>query len=135
MTALRWTLAASVAAMLMMAAATCLAQDAAAPALKVGDTWKWREIDLLTKNEVGRWGERIDRIGGGSWWLLQDGSKRAWWRGDAAKGARLEQFAVADDQPEKRGAQIGSADGGFAWRCRSAPRTPSSPTAGSSSTN
>jgi hypothetical protein len=116
MTALRWTLAASVAAMLTMAAATCLAQEAAAPALKVGDTWKWREIDLLTKNEVGRWSERIDRVGGGSWWMLQDGSKRSWWRGDAAKGARLEQFAVADDQPERRGAQVGSADGGFAWR-------------------
>ncbi len=116
MIALRWTFAASVAAMLTMAAAACLAQEAAAPALKAGDTWKWRETDLLTKNEAGRWSERIDRLGGGCCWLLQERSQRFWWRGDADKAVRLEPFAVADDQPDKRGAQVGSADGGFAWR-------------------
>lgn len=108
--------AAGVTLMLALAAAGSLAQEVPAPQLKAGDTWRWREVDLLTRNESGRWSDRVDRLDGASYWLLQDGSRRFWWRGDRARAVLLEQFAVAEGQPNRQGAAVGSADGGFAWR-------------------
>jgi hypothetical protein len=116
MTTLRWIFGAAVVTTLLLGAATALAQEVTAPQFKVGDTWRFREVDLLTRNEVSRYSERIHAIDGASFWLRLEGGKNHWWRGDVARAARLEQFAVAADQPQQRGAQIGSADGGFAWR-------------------
>jgi hypothetical protein len=105
------------AAVLLAAAATASAQDAPRPTYKVGDTWRYREMDLLTKNEVSRFTERIHALAGNDYWLALEGGKgHYWWRGDAAKAARLQQFDFTDGQPDQRGAQVGSADGGFAMR-------------------
>ena len=93
-----------------------LAQEATAPAYKVGDTWRWREHDLLTKNEVARYAERIRAVTGNDYWVAVDAGNRAGlWRGNLAKAARVEQFAPVAEI-EQRGAPIGSADGGFAMR-------------------
>ncbi len=143
MTTLRWTLTASAATMFVLATASALAQEAAAPAFKVGDTWRFREFDLLTKNETNAYVERVHAASNKEFWLAVESARgKHWWRGDSARAVRLEQLAHAADQPEQRGAAIGSADGGFAMRWpikvgddSTAARTPPSPTAGSSSTS
>ncbi len=112
--ALRLVLQVALATTTLMAAA--IAQEAA-PSLQPGDTWRFRETDLLTKNEVLRYTERVHAVAGGDFWLhVDNGRSRTWWQGDAERFVRLRQYAHADDQPDQRGKQIGSASGGFAKR-------------------
>jgi hypothetical protein len=101
----------------VLIAAVAIAQEGAAPAPRVGDSWKFKETDLLTKNEVQRYTEKLHAVGQGEYWTWGDnGRTRWWWRHDAAKATRLQMFEHAADAPEQRGKIIGTADGGFAKR-------------------
>ena len=52
-----------IAAALVLASAA-VAQEMPAPTFSVGDRWTFRETDLLTKNETGRWTETVTAEGG-----------------------------------------------------------------------
>ena len=110
--------AAMATAVLIAAAAVipAAAQDVA-PAPKVGDTWRFRETDLLTRNETRRYTDRLVAASPAEYWV-EGASERSrwWWRYDTARATRLQMFEHTADAPEQRGKLIGSADGGFAKR-------------------
>ena len=91
------------------------AQDMPAPTLAVGDSWSYRETDLLTRNETGQLTETVTAADAATYWIDARRAARTWWRGDAAKRLHSEQFAYADAAPDQRGNTISTNDGGCAY--------------------
>ncbi len=91
------------------------AQDMPAPTLAVGDSWTYRETDLLTKNETGQLTETVTATDAATYWIDARRAARTWWRGDAAKRLHSEQFAYSEGAPEQRGKSISTNDGGCAY--------------------
>lgn len=93
----------------------CQAQDMPAPTLAVGDSWVFREIDLLTRNETGQLTETVTAADAAAYWIDARRIARTWWRGDAAKNVHLEQLAYSEGAPEQRGKVIATNDAGCAY--------------------
>ena len=91
------------------------AQEMPLPAFNVGDTWSYREIDLLTKNETGRLTETVTSSDANDYVIDARRQARTWWRGDSAKRVHREQFAFADGAPGERGKVIATNDAGCAY--------------------
>ena len=91
------------------------AQEMPAPTLAVGDSWSYRETDLLTKNETGQLTETVTAADAATYWIDARRAARTWWRGDAAKRLHSEQFAHSEGAPDQRGKTIASNDAGCAY--------------------
>lgn len=105
-------LAAAAFALLATAAA---AQEIPAPTFVVGDTWSFRETDLLTKNETGQITETVVKADAAEYVIDARRKARTWWRGDAVKVVHREQFEFSEGGAEQRGRTIGSNDAGCAY--------------------
>ena len=91
------------------------AQEVPAPAFVVGDTWTFRETDLLTKNETGRLTETVVKADAAEYLIDARRKARTWWRADAVKHVYREQFEFSEGSPEQRGKTIASNDAGCAY--------------------
>lgn len=91
------------------------AQEMPAPTLAVGDSWIYRETDLLTKNETGQLTETVTAADAAAYWIDARRVARTWWRGDAVKRLHSEQFAHSEGAPDQRGKTISANDGGCAY--------------------
>lgn len=104
------------AALAALALAPCAqAQAMAAPSFAVGDSWSYRETDLLTKNETGQISETLTAIDASDYWIDSRRVARTWWRGDAQRRVHREQILYAEGAPEQRGKTVASNDGGCAY--------------------
>jgi hypothetical protein len=61
------------------------AQDMSAPSFVVGDTWSYRESDLLTKNETGQLNETVTAADAAEYWIDARRQTRTWWLAAAVK--------------------------------------------------
>ena len=93
----------------------CHAQDMPAPTLAVGDSWVFRETDLLTKNETGQLTETVTAADAATYGIDARRIARTWWRGDAVKRVNLEQFIYSEGAPEQRGKVISTNDAACAF--------------------
>ena len=91
------------------------AQEMAAPSFVVGDTWSYRETDLLTKTETGNVTETVVKTDGAEYWIDARRKTRTWWRGDAVKRVHREQFEFSEGGAEQRGKTIATNDAGCAY--------------------
>ena len=91
------------------------AQEMAAPSFVVGDTWSYRETDLLTKTETGNVTETVVKTDGAEYWIDARRKARTWWRGDAVKRVHREQFEFSEAGAEQRGKTIATNDAGCAY--------------------
>ncbi|HSI56708.1 MAG TPA: hypothetical protein VLA16_04075 [Ideonella sp.] len=96
-------------------AAAARAQEIPAPSLAVGDSWSYRETDLLTKNETGQLSETVTAADATEYWIDARRQARTWWRGDAVKHLHREQFTYAESAPDQRGKTIATNDAGCAY--------------------
>ena len=92
-----------------------LAQEMPAPSFAVGDRWTYRETDLLTKNEVGRWTETVTAADAAEYWIDSRRNARTTWRGDSVKRVHREQFLYDEAAPKQLGKTIASNDAGCAY--------------------
>jgi hypothetical protein len=92
-----------------------LAQEMPAPTFKVGDRWAFRETDLLTKSETGRWTETVTAVDPAEYWIDSLRSSRTIWRGDNAKRVHREQFLFDEAAPNQRGKTVATNDAGCAY--------------------
>lgn len=81
----------------------------------VGDSWSYREIDLLTRNETGKFTETVTAVTPTEYWIDARRNARTWWRGDAAKGLHRELLAYSEGAPDNRGKTLANNDGGCAY--------------------
>jgi hypothetical protein len=95
--------------------ASVFAQEMPAPSYAVGDRWAYRETDLLTKNETGRWTETVTAANATEYWIDSRRVQRTTWRGDSVKGLHREQFLFDEAAPEQRGKTIATNDAGCAY--------------------
>ena len=102
-------------AMLLIACATASAQEMQLPTFAIGDRWAYRETDLLTKNETGRWTETVTAIDAKDYWIDSRRTLQTTWRGDSTKAGHREQFLVDASAPDRRGKTITTNDGGCAY--------------------
>jgi hypothetical protein len=99
-----------------LAAGAAAAQDMPAPTFVVGDSWSYREVDLMTKNEIGQLTETVVKANAAEYWVDAARKKsRTWWRGAAVKRVHREQFEVSEAGAEQRGKTIGTNDAGCAY--------------------
>ena len=91
------------------------AQEMPAPSFAVGDRWTYRETDLLTKNEVGRWTETVTAADATEYWIDSRRTARTTWRGDSVKRIHREQFLFDEAAPKQLGKAIASNDAGCAY--------------------
>ena len=94
---------------------TAGAQEMAAPTFVVGDSWRYREIDLMTKNETGLITETVVKADATEYVIDARRNARTWWRGDAVKRVHREQFEFSEGGAEQRGKTIASNDAGCAY--------------------
>lgn len=90
-------------------------QDMPAPRLAVGDSWSYRETDLLTKNQTGQLSETVTAVDAAEYRIDARRQSRTTWRGDAAKAVHREQWLHDAAAPEQRGKTIATNDGGCAY--------------------
>ena len=102
-------------ALLLIACATASAQEMQLPTFAIGDRWAYRETDLLTKNETGRWTETVTAIDAKDYWIDSRRTLQTTWRGDSTKAVHREQFLVDASAPDRRGKTITTNDGGCAY--------------------
>lgn len=95
--------------------ATAGAQEMAAPTFVVGDSWSFREIDLLTKNETGQITETVVKADATEYVIDARRKARTWWRGDAVKRVHREQFEFSEGGADQRGKTIATNDAGCAY--------------------
>lgn len=100
---------------LVALSASAFAQEMPASIFTVGDRWAYRETDLLTKNETGRWTETVTAANATEYWIDSRRIQRTTWRGDSAKGVHREQFLFDEAAPEQRGKTIATNDAGCAY--------------------
>ena len=86
-----------------------------APTFVVGDSWSFRETDLLTKNETGQITETVVKADAAEYLIDARRKARTWRRGDAVKHVHREQFEFSEGGPEQRGKTIASNDAGCAY--------------------
>jgi len=91
------------------------AQEVPAPTFVVGDSWNFREIDLLTKNETGQISETVVKADATEYVIDARRKARTWWRGDAVKRVHREQFEFSEAGVEQRGKTIATNDAGCAY--------------------
>ncbi|MEO8527109.1 MAG: hypothetical protein ABI460_20435 [Caldimonas sp.] len=91
------------------------AQEMPAPSFVAGDSWSYRETDLLTKNESGNLIETVVKVDGAEYWIDARRKARTWWRGDAVKRVHREQFEFSEAGAEQRGKTIATNDAGCAY--------------------
>ncbi len=91
------------------------AQEMPAPTFAVGDTWSYRETDLLTKNETAQLSETVTAADATEYWIDARRQARTWWRGDAVKKLHREQFAFREGAPNQRDKSIATNDAGCAY--------------------
>ncbi len=96
-------------------AGTAFAQQMAAPTFVVGDTWTYRETDLMTKNETGHVTETVVKADATEYVIDARRKARTWWRGDAVKVVHREQFEFSEGGADQRGKTIASNDAGCAY--------------------
>ena len=94
---------------------SALAQEMPAPTFKVGDSWSYRETDLLTKNETGRLTETVTAVDPAEFWIDARRVARTIWRGDSRQRVLREQFAFEEAAPNQRGKIVATNDGGCAY--------------------
>jgi hypothetical protein len=94
---------------------TAGAQEMAAPTFVVGDSWSFREIDLMTKNETGLITETVVKADATEYVIDARRKARTWWRGDAVKRVYREQFEFSEGGADQRGKTIASNDAGCAY--------------------
>ncbi len=94
---------------------TAAAQEVPAPTLVVGDSWTYREIDLMTKNETGVISETVVKADAAEYVIDARRKARTWWRGDQVKHVHREQFEFSEAGAEQRGKTIASNDAGCAY--------------------
>ena len=104
-----------VAAALALLGAAASAQEIPAPTFVVGDSWSFRETDLLTKNETGQLTETVVKADAAEYLIDARRKARTWWRGDAVKHVHREQLEYSEAGPEQRGTAIASNDAGCAY--------------------
>ena len=109
--------ACSLAAALALLGPACAgAQEMAAPTIVVGDSWSYRESDLMTRNETGQVTETVVKADPAEYWIDAARRKsRTWWRGDAVKRIQREQFEFSEAGAEQRGKTIATNDAGCAY--------------------
>ncbi len=95
--------------------ACAFAQEMPAPSYAVGDRWAYRETDLLTKSEIGRWTETVTAADATEYWIDSRRTLRTTWRGDSAKRVHREQFLFDESAPNQRGKTISTNDAGCAY--------------------
>jgi|GEM_PF-2694060 len=95
--------------------AAASAQEMSLPTFALGDRWAFRETDLLTKNETGRWTETVTAIDAADYWIDSRRSVQTTWRGDTTKAVHREQFLVDAAAPNRRGKTITTNDAGCAY--------------------
>lgn len=100
---------------LALVAAAAAAQDMPAPNFVVGDSWTYRETDLMTKNEIAQITEVVVKADATEYLIDARRKARTWWRGDAAKRVHVEQFEFSEGGAEQRGKVIASNDAGCAY--------------------
>ena len=86
-----------------------------APVFAVGDSWSYRETDLMTKNETGQITETVVKADGAEYLIDARRKARTWWRGDAVKRVHREQFEFSEGGVEQRGKTIATNDAGCAY--------------------
>jgi hypothetical protein len=91
------------------------AQEMAAPVYALGDSWSFRETDLLTKNETGQLTETVVKADAAEYWIDARRKGRSWWRVDAAKRVAKEQFEFSEGGAEQRGKTMATNDAGCAY--------------------
>jgi hypothetical protein len=91
------------------------AQDMSAPVFAVGDSWSYRETDLMTKNETGQITETVVKADSTEYLIDARRKARTWWRGDAVKRVHREQFEFSEGGIEQRGKTIATNDAGCAY--------------------
>ena len=91
------------------------AQEMSAPTFAVGDRWTYRETDLLTKNEIGRWTETVTAVDAADYWIDSRRTARTTWRGDSVKRIHREQFLFDEAAPKQLGKTISTNDAGCAY--------------------
>jgi len=91
------------------------AQEVPAPTFVVGDSWTFREIDLMTKNETGQIIETVVKADAAEYVIDARRKARTWWRGDAVKRVHREQFEFSEAGAEQRGKTIATNDAGCAY--------------------
>ncbi|MCE9657386.1 MAG: DUF3108 domain-containing protein [Burkholderiales bacterium] len=94
---------------------TATAQEVPAPTFVVGDSWTFREIDLMTKNETGVITETVVKADAAEYVIDARRKARTWWRGDQVKHVHREQFEFSEAGAEQRGKTIASNDAGCAY--------------------
>src|SRR4051812_503436 len=90
-------------ASLALLGAVVSAQEVPAPTFVVGDSWSYRETDLLTRNETGQITETVVRADAAEYVIDARRKARTWWRGDQAKHLHREQFEFSEGGAEQRG--------------------------------
>ena len=90
-------------------------QEMPAPSFVVGDSWSYREIDLLTRNETSQLTETVIKADGAEYWIDARRKTRTWWRGDAVKRVHREQFEFSEGGADQRGKTIATNDAGCAY--------------------
>ncbi len=91
------------------------AQEIPAPIFVAGDSWSYRETDLLTKLETSQLIETVVKADAAEYWIDARRKARTWWRGDAARHVHREQFEFSEAGAEQRGKTIASNDAGCAY--------------------
>jgi len=95
---------------------TAQAQEMPAPTFVAGDTWSYRETDLLTRQETGRLTETVVKADAAEYWIdARRKVTRTWWRGDAVKRVHREQFEFSEGGAEQRGKTVATNDAGCAY--------------------
>lgn len=100
---------------LTLVAAAAAAQEMPAPTFVVGDSWSFRETDLLTKNETGQITETVVKADAVEYVIDARRKARTWWRGDAVKHVHREQFEFSEGGAGQRGKTIATNDAGCAY--------------------
>jgi hypothetical protein len=95
--------------------ASAFAQEMPAPAFAVGDQWAYRETDLLTKAETGRWTETVTATDAKDYWIDSRRVSHTIWRGDSVKHVHREQFLFDEAAPQQRGKTLATNDAGCAY--------------------
>ena len=100
---------------IVASSASAQPQEMPLPAFAVGDRWGYRETDLLTKLETGKWTETVTENDANEYWIDSRRIARTTWRGDSVKQVHREQFAFEEGAPNQRGKTIASNDAGCAY--------------------
>ena len=88
------------------------AQDMPVPRFAVGDSWSYRETDLLTKIQTGQLSETVTAVDAAEYRIDARRQARTAWRGDAVRMVHREQWLHSQAAPDQRGRTIATSDGG-----------------------